>query len=314
MEYQNRQSAPGGAQAGNTAPHPPAGGPRAAAPQPRKVRRVGTVAFGITLIFVGILMVAAILVPGIDVLSVLRLSPLILVVLGVEVLIYSVRPDVTLKYDFLSMFVCFLLLAAAGCASILGQLAEGWGPSHEYAENRLAAWLEQQAYDALKDDGNIRDISVNVTLQRAVAGSERDTAGVTDADEVWAYVTLENRYTDAQSFAESCRAIIDEAEQAGLPFTSYTFDTVWDTASGSMANLSRSYYLNVDGVWSIHRTADQLVQDVDEDFWYDGDRFDSERDLNDYLAQFDTSVDQLLPSTAESAAQSGDLAAGEETA
>ena len=291
MEYQNRQSAPGGAQAGNTAPHPPAGGPRAAAPQPRKVRRVGTVAFGITLIFVGIL-----------------------VVLGVEVLIYSVRPDVTLKYDFLSMFVCFLLLAAAGCASILGQLAEGWGPSHEYAENRLAARLEQQAYDALKDDGNIRDISVNVTLQRAVAGSERDTAGVTDADEVWAYVTLENRYTDAQSFAESCRAIIDEAEQAGLPFTSYTFDTVWDTASGNMANLSRSYYLNVDGVWSIHRTADQLVQDVDEDFWYDGDRFDSERDLNDYLAQFDTSVDQLLPATAESAAQSGDLAAGEETA
>ena len=77
MEYQNRQSAPGGAQAGNTAPHPPAGGPRTAAPQPRKVRRVGTVAFGITLIFVGILMVAAILVPGIDVLSVLRLSPLI---------------------------------------------------------------------------------------------------------------------------------------------------------------------------------------------------------------------------------------------
>ena len=71
----------------------------------------------------------------------------------------------------------------------------------------LAAWLEQQAYDALKDDGNIRDISVNVTLQRAVAGSERDTAGVTDADEVWAYVTLENRYTDAQSFAESCRAM-----------------------------------------------------------------------------------------------------------
>ena len=113
---------------------------------------------------------------------------------------------------------------------------------------------------------------------------------------------------------EACSAIIDEAEQAGLPFTSYTFDTVWDTASGSMANLSRSYYLNVDGVWSIHRTADQLVQDVDEDFWYDGDRFDSERDLNDYLAQFDTSVDQLLPATAESAAQSGDLAAGEETA
>ena len=33
-----------------------------------------------------------------------------------------------------------------------------------------------------------------------------------------------------------------------------------------------------------------------------------------YLAQFDTSVDQLLPATAESAAQSGDLAAGEETA
>ena len=84
MEYQNRQSAPGGAQAGNTAPHPPAGGPRAAAPQLRKVRRVGTVAFGITLIFVGILMVAAFWCRASTCFRCCGWSPLILVVLGVE--------------------------------------------------------------------------------------------------------------------------------------------------------------------------------------------------------------------------------------
>ena len=294
MEYQNRQSAP----------NPPAGGPWAAAPQPRKVRRVGTVAFGVTLIFVGVLMVAAILVPGIDVLSVLRLSPLILVVLGVEVLIYSVRPDVTLKYDFLSMFVCFLLLVAAGGASILGQLAEGWGPSHEYAEERLAAQLEQQAYDVLKGNADIRDVTVEVTLQRAVGSGERDTASITDTDEVWAYVTLENNYADAQSFAAGCRAVIDEAERAGLPFSSYTFDTVWDTmgsGAGAHPDLSRSFYLDVDGAWSIHRTAEQLARDVDVDLWYDDTRFDNEQELDEYLAQFDTSLHQLQPSTAESA-------------
>ena len=73
---------------------------------PKKTRRVGTLAFALVLILAGVLLMIYQLVPGFDLLWILRFSPAILIVLGIELLFYSSKPDAKVRFDWLSMLGC----------------------------------------------------------------------------------------------------------------------------------------------------------------------------------------------------------------
>ena len=80
------------------------------------VRRVGTMTMGFALIVTGIVALAAMFKPSLDLVFVFKLSPLIFVLLGVEILYnYFAHKGQKLKYDLLSGFVCFVLIVAGGC-------------------------------------------------------------------------------------------------------------------------------------------------------------------------------------------------------
>ena len=76
--------------------------------RPAKERRVGTFTFGAVLVICGALMLVSMFFPHLD----LKLSPLILVCLGVEVLLAS-RREGKLRYDWVGMVLCFVLVTAA---------------------------------------------------------------------------------------------------------------------------------------------------------------------------------------------------------
>ena len=72
---------------------------------PKKVRRVGSIAFALVLIAAGVLLIVYQFVPQFDLLKILKFSPVILIALGIEMLVYSARPDVKVKFDWLAMLV-----------------------------------------------------------------------------------------------------------------------------------------------------------------------------------------------------------------
>lgn len=76
------------------------------------VRRVGTFTFGWVLVAAGVIMMLALFHPKLELRWILKLSPVILISLGVEVLLAS-RKTSRLKYDWVGMFLCFLLVCAA---------------------------------------------------------------------------------------------------------------------------------------------------------------------------------------------------------
>lgn len=84
-----------------------AGETTAARPQ----RRVGTFTLGVVLVAAGLGMLASLFWPGLEIGWLLKLSPLILVALGVETLL-SVRGGGRVKYDWVGMLLCFLLVGA----------------------------------------------------------------------------------------------------------------------------------------------------------------------------------------------------------
>ena len=83
-------------------------GEAAARPQ----RRVGTFTLGVVLVAAGCGMLVSLLWPAFELGWLLNASPLILVALGVETLL-SARGGGRVKYDWLGMILCFLLVGAA---------------------------------------------------------------------------------------------------------------------------------------------------------------------------------------------------------
>ena len=78
----------------------------------RPQRRVGTFTLGIVLVAAGTGMLVSLLCPQMEIGWLLKASPLILVALGVETLL-SARGGGRVRYDWVGMFLCFLLVGAA---------------------------------------------------------------------------------------------------------------------------------------------------------------------------------------------------------
>lgn len=78
----------------------------------RPQRRVGTFTLGVVLVAAGCGMLASLLWPQVEIGWLLKASPLILVALGVETLL-SARGGGRVKYDWVGMLLCFLLVGAA---------------------------------------------------------------------------------------------------------------------------------------------------------------------------------------------------------
>ena len=99
----------------------------------RPARRVGTVTLGLTLVTAGVLMLISLFWPEANLRGVVKLSPLILVSLGVEALL-SARSGGAVKYDWVGMLLCFILTIAA-----LGLYSVAWwftyyGPEYGYQD------------------------------------------------------------------------------------------------------------------------------------------------------------------------------------
>ena len=79
---------------------------------PPRERRVGTFTFGVTLVAAGLAMTAALFFPALDLRLLLRFSPLVLILQGIEVLL-SARKSGRIRYDWLGMLLCFVLVTLA---------------------------------------------------------------------------------------------------------------------------------------------------------------------------------------------------------
>ena len=83
------------------------------------VRRVGSVTLGICLIMTGVLFLLYYFVPGLDWMLALKIAPSAgLILLGLEVLYFAHKPE-RWKYDFMSVFLCLLLMGCCFCLASL---------------------------------------------------------------------------------------------------------------------------------------------------------------------------------------------------
>ena len=258
-----------------------AAGPAGTAQPPRKIRRVGTFTFGLLLVVAGVVLILRTVVPSLDLRFVVNLLPVALIALGIEVLVYASRPNVQLKYDGLSIFVCILILMGVGGSSIAVQLWNEYGISAQTAQMRLGDELEKSATETLRNvselNSNVSDLSVVLDFNHGI--TDIATASVQPGDRVELYVTVyAGRYDSPKAFATMARQVVDTCQAAGLPFNRYRFDTYYRDVTDNMV----TYSLNMDSEWQISADADALAENVYQSYWYDGASYSSYDDMEDY--------------------------------
>ena len=246
---------------------------------PKKVRRVGSIALALVLIAAGVLLIVYQFVPQFDLLKILKFSPVILIVLGVEMLYYSARPDVKVKFDWLAMLGTAFTLCVIGTAALLPLAISEWSPARDYARNRIGMQKTDAMYSALTADPELKartnSLSVNVWFNHETHGNYT----LQDGDDCILHTELVNDYADAETFAADCMAVMQAAQAENLGFTRYSFSTDEDTDDGE------SYYLDCVDAYPAGLTAAQVAQRVQVSYHYDGSSYSSQADRNEAIRQ-----------------------------
>lgn len=246
---------------------------------PKKVRRVGSVAFALVLIAAGVLLMVYQLVPQFDLLKILKFSPVILIVLGVEMLYYSARPDVKVKFDWLAMLGTAFTLCIVGTAALLPLAISEWNPASDYARNRIESQKADAMYSALTADpalkAKLNSLNVEVRFFHEADGDYTLQSG----DDCILYAALQGPYADAETFAADCMAVMQRAADDGLGFTCYHFNADEDIDDGI------SYYLDCVASYPAGLTAAQVAQRVQASYHYDGSSYSSQADRNEAIRQ-----------------------------
>ena len=244
---------------------------------PKKTRRVGTLAFALVLILAGVLLMLYQIVPAFNLLQIVKFSPAILIVLGIEMLVYSAKPDVLVKFDWLAMLGTAFTLCVVGAAALLPLAVSEWGPARSSAISRIETEKVDALYSALTADPELKAktgyCGVNVWFNHGAGGSYTLQSG----DDCVLNATLTGPYADAESFAADCIGIMQLAADKDLGFTSYHFSSGEDTDDGI------SYYLDCVASYPAGLTAAQVAQRVTESYHYDGSSFSSEADRDEYI-------------------------------
>lgn len=84
--------------------------------QPQRIRRVGSVTFGLTLILFGVLFLVNIMLPTLHYEMIFRLWPVVFIFLGIEILVENHRTNAEkcrFVYDFPAIIMLVLLLLFA---------------------------------------------------------------------------------------------------------------------------------------------------------------------------------------------------------
>lgn len=253
---------------------------------PVKVRRVGTFSLGVMLVVIGVLLVARMIFPALNVSLIFRFAPAVLIVLGIEVLCYAARPDVRLKYDGVSIFLILVMTLACGTSSFVARI---WDNYDSYMVRQMT--LEKQVAQVLdtipEAHSTVRDFNVytdSSTMDELLADSQSVAT---------LYLTM-NRgaQSSAEEFAADCKAVMDACRSQGLDIWKYRFD-VWQSYDSFDEAVVPVWDLEVNS-WSAGADVETLAGLVETRYNYDGAVYDSleeaQREL--YRSVFDSDPDE----------------------
>lgn len=172
-------------------------------------RRTGTLTLGLALILVGGCILGYCFVPGFDLFAAAKLSPLLLVLMGLEILIGSFLKGDEYRVNFGSVLLCLILVGCSLCVAVIPMFWDYYGPESEQREAQITSELSSTCYDQLKNSG-VTDLDSHLNRYTQAEHLNELTA----ADHLYVNVDLRGEYADAAAFARACQPVLSVLTQA----------------------------------------------------------------------------------------------------
>ena len=245
----------------NTAPKPPEDPP---------VRRVGSLTLGVCLIAAGVFFLSYRFIPESVRQMVLEIAPAAgLCLLGGEVLYFAAKPQ-RWKYDFLSVFICLVLMAGCFCMSFLPIVLSRYSPENEMRAVRISRLYEDALYQSIQkeaSDVSLKDMTAWMNSYYGDGETLEDAADDLNSGlgVLRVNVELYGPYDQKAAFALDCRKLMDVVQQQRVQPTVITF--YYEDADAK----TPSYTLSLNSRVQMDWTADKMTKEVEQEDLLDTD-------------------------------------------
>lgn len=187
---------------------------------PVRERRVGRVTLGISLVTAGVLLLIGLFNPGFSIFTAAKFAPVILILIGAEILVSTfTAKGCRLRYDFLSMFVCFLLIFGSFGLAMIPAAYQNI-VVRERLETRLSDQIEEDVYRAAASEG-ITSVTCHLYLQGGLDTSFQEDMAYPEVENLlggqYLTVYLDEDFESAAAFAEKAHRVLDCLTGLDLP-------------------------------------------------------------------------------------------------
>lgn len=219
------------------------------------VRRVGTITMGLMLILGGCVALVMLFVPHLDWLGIFKfIGPAVLILLGLEVVWFGSRQGKhRIKYDFLSMFTCMILLVAGmGCTIALPALE--YYLQEQTVHERINWELQEQTYEQLKSAGVV-DANFELYLSPLHINADMTVQDLQPGDLGMVQIQMGGQFGSQQEFAQACASVLKVLQ-------GYDLKPAQVLLEGNGTVPDSRYSLWRSGRYAMGSTAQELEQDV----------------------------------------------------
>ncbi len=232
---------------------------------------VGFVSLGLVLIFLGVMLLYCLFSPRHDFFLVLKLSPICLVLIGLEILLYQIFSRGKFKVNVPSILISAFVII--GCCVMSSVFNEKFNESNnEYNNRSIAAEIYDMSYNKLKNEAGIAKLDVKVDLNPVRSGEIEGITSLSTGDYVDITVSLSGIINTPKDFAGICKRIIDSYKSMGINVTNFYFNN---------ESTLHTYNLKVEGKFAQDSSREELEKLVNHIYIRDMDYLQDLEDLTD---------------------------------
>ncbi len=239
---------------------------------------VGFVSLGLIMVFLGIVMIICLFSSAPDFLIPLKLSPICIILIGIELLLNQLMTRGHFRINIPSLVISALLVV--GCCFMCVKLNGTYQEDKEEYNNRsIAAEIYDRSYKELRYVADIASLDIDVDLNPDGTGRTKGVDALASDDRVNVTVEFSGTYNSPKAFAADCKKIIDGYRIMGINITNFYFKN-----TGAF----HSFNLDVEGKYAQDYNESKLTEIVDYMYLEDIDYMD---DLEDYKDETEETSD-----------------------
>lgn len=245
------------------------------------IRRVGSFTLGACLIAVGIFFLFYYFVPHFDWMLVLKIAPaLAVILLGIEVLYFAGKPE-RWKYDFLSVFVCLILILGCFALMFVPTLMAEFSPEQTQRRIELFDAYRTEVYEDFKQEApeiQIRNMYGAFNNYYGSAETLEELAKEDSKQDIYLRIELEKSYPDAESFATDCHTLMELIKKLAIQ----PYEVIFESSMGG-----QTLYLDLQDTIQQDWTETQMLEQLAKQRQHESDLDNAEsEELDEENKQF----------------------------